>query len=435
MISTVPVNLALKQFTNQSSTLIHNELPLISGAAVDGSFFAHFNSLTLCSHTLRDKLPWFLIVLQKPRVIRQIRILNRYYFHERLSKLFIKTKMKAEHYFTDYDTDFKLFSYMPNTIAAAASESFTQDIPHFARTVLFYIEKTEELAICEIEMWSLKYLTKNNLTEISSSYLDQDNKGKAYDGNSNGDFNIIEVSCSHSKRGKNNWWKVDLQRKFTVFAVSIIGRANFLERLSDINIDVSKENKIPSIEQKPRCGSVLGQAPPSTTINCPKWTVGQYIEIIKFNQSDDEPLTLCEVDIFGYELQQNIRVIFFLFNETISFTRNSTKENDCHGNIKQMIEIFQLKLNSFKVDVKGIGIKQACYENKIIIIASLEENGYNINVCQQEEGDDGYFTSPDMFDTCVYYCNIQNRIIHKLSVYVSETDALLAKEIYIFVHI
>lgn len=430
------INLALNQFANQSSMYIQGDKHFPADGAIDGLFISNLYHGKYCSHTLQNFRPWLLVVLEKARIIRQIRILNRHSSLNRLSQLFIKTKLEAETYVTDYDTNYKVFAHMSELLADSSSKTFISDTPHLARTVLFFLDKNDSLTICEIEMWSIKNIDKNKTTYMNSDYigLSEYTGGYAFDDKSNGEFDYY-IKCSHTDNGAHNWWKVDLQKNLTIFVVSVIGRTSYSYRLKDVNIDVADIDRIPFPNQQPKCGKIPGEAPSYFTINCPQWTVGQYVEIIKVNPSDHEALTLCEVDIFGYEIGKKFKFQLFVVNEIAYFIQNSTKEIDCDGMIREIFDISRYNFKSVRIEVKGVGLIETYKKKSFSIVASNDKHVKDLNICEMIKEENGYSTSPDMFDICTFNCQIDSKTINLLTIFYRENIDIITKEIYIFLPI
>lgn len=106
-----------------------------------------------------------------------------------------------------------------------------------------------------------------------------------------------------------------MEGNYTIFAATIIGRIDYVERHRDLNFLVSDSDVVPSISQKANCGSFEGQVPSYLTIHCPQWTIGRYFSILKTNASDTSSLTLCEIDIFEYELNKSKETFFLIIQQ------------------------------------------------------------------------------------------------------------------------
>lgn len=431
--SFINVNLAFNKFANQSSTDLQHGLCYAS-KAVDGSFATPFN-LQTCTHTNTDDKPWFIVLLDKPTIVRKIRILNRSELSSILQKLYIKTKLNGESYITDYDDGFKTFAYMNDPIPGSYSKSFISSDLHYAKTILFYLNYTAHLTLCEVEMWSLTGVAKNKPTQHSSTLngnLDI-GSGAANDDNSNSFFGS-DIKCSHTKLEKNPWWKIDLLKKHTVFAISVIGRVSLSQRLRDLNFIISETNSTLSIAQIPNCNRYDGIMPAYYTIHCHQWTIGRYLSIIK-TYPHPEPLTLCEVDVFGYELEQTTELSILIIQQSNYFLVNSTKRKDCNGNLKEEINVEKFNVTSVGIEMKGVGLKFECEKRIFSFSLSFIEKMDDVNLCEIDKLENGYLTSSDLFDTCHFKCrNSHDKMIKSISFYHKENiGEIHPKEIYLFI--
>uniref|UniRef100_A0A3Q2VUK9 Fucolectin tachylectin-4 pentraxin-1 domain-containing protein n=1 Tax=Haplochromis burtoni TaxID=8153 RepID=A0A3Q2VUK9_HAPBU len=128
-----------------------------------------------------------------------------------------------------------------------------------------------------------------------SSTLSFATASKAIDGrrNSNG-------FCSHTAEDETNpWWRVDLQRSFTITAVKVTNRGDCCaERLdgAEIRIGNSLEN---NGNNNPRCASILHiNAGKTYTYRCDGGSMeGRFVNV--FLPGQPKTLTLCEVEVYA----------------------------------------------------------------------------------------------------------------------------------------
>ncbi|XP_055506263.1 fucolectin-1-like [Leucoraja erinacea] len=120
----------------------------------------------------------------------------------------------------------------------------------------------------------------------------------ANDGNSDNDFR--HGSCSRTRKSKNPWWRVDLTESFNVSDVIITNRADCCSdqlQGAEIRIGDSLENEGNSNKL---CGIADAVFGPKLIFICDGF-IGRYVNVII--PGPDKILTLCEVEIFGSELE------------------------------------------------------------------------------------------------------------------------------------
>uniref|UniRef100_A0A669B832 Fucolectin tachylectin-4 pentraxin-1 domain-containing protein n=1 Tax=Oreochromis niloticus TaxID=8128 RepID=A0A669B832_ORENI len=129
-----------------------------------------------------------------------------------------------------------------------------------------------------------------------SSTLSFATASKAIDGRRNSFYS--DGFCSHTAEDETDpWWRVDLQRSFTITAVKVTNRGDCCaERLdgAEIRIGNSLEN---NGNNNPRCGIIESLAgTPTYTFHCNEME-GRYINVII--PAPLRVLTLCEVEVFA----------------------------------------------------------------------------------------------------------------------------------------
>lgn len=428
ILQTTHVNIAFKQFTNMSST----DNVYYSYFAVDGAFETQLDGhVGNGIHTNYELRPWFLILFEKPYIFDTIRILNRDANIDRLTKLFIKTKLSPLRYVTDYsDVEFKTFAYMENSFGAAQSKTFQLAEPHFAQTIVFYLDKQGILTICEVEIYNLKSLAKGKPTDMLN-FTNSIESSRAVDGHTNWYHDRAGLYCSHSKLLLHNWWRVNLEKKSVIYAISIVGRVGFNDRRKNFMMSLSDTEIIPTINPENVCGFIKGNVPIYSTTRCKKWTVGQYLTIIKTSETDTLPLTLCEVDVFGEHLENDMKFTVIFSNGTSYRLENFDKIQDCSGHVKQIINISKYKLEKFKLNLKGVGLKEYC-ENKSISSGVI--NSVSMELCHLENVIDGYFTDRNADDSCTYECFCPFGKCESFEIYYEQSIQFRTRIIYIFLN-
>uniref|UniRef100_A0AAZ1XAS6 Fucolectin tachylectin-4 pentraxin-1 domain-containing protein n=1 Tax=Oreochromis aureus TaxID=47969 RepID=A0AAZ1XAS6_OREAU len=129
-----------------------------------------------------------------------------------------------------------------------------------------------------------------------SSTLSLATASKAIDGRRNSFYS--DGFCSHTAEDETNpWWRVDLQRSFTVTAVKVTNRGDCCaERLdgAEIRIGNSLEN---NGNNNPSCGMITSLAgTPTYTFQCNEME-GRYVIVIIPGKKTST--TLCEVEVFA----------------------------------------------------------------------------------------------------------------------------------------
>uniref|UniRef100_A0A3P8N916 Fucolectin tachylectin-4 pentraxin-1 domain-containing protein n=1 Tax=Astatotilapia calliptera TaxID=8154 RepID=A0A3P8N916_ASTCA len=106
--------------------------------------------------------------------------------------------------------------------------------------------------------------------------------------------------CSHTAEDETNpWWRVDLQRSFTITAVKVTNRGDCCaERLdgAEIRIGNSLEN---NGNNNPRCASISHiKAGKTYTYRCDGGSMeGRFVNV--FLPGQMKTLTLCEVEVYA----------------------------------------------------------------------------------------------------------------------------------------
>ncbi|XP_041361998.1 fucolectin-1-like [Gigantopelta aegis] len=144
----------------------------------------------------------------------------------------------------------------------------------------------------------------NKSTTMSSIFLIY-NSSFVVDGNLG---SCLETDgCGHTQPTDTKpWWMVDLQGKFVVHSVNITNRDLLPERLHSFVIETFSQNP----EGCSGAGSVVclnytgaGLPTGQTAFTCDQPTRGRFVRISKWYQkSSHDPLTLCEVQIYGTEV-------------------------------------------------------------------------------------------------------------------------------------
>ncbi|XP_039465888.1 uncharacterized protein LOC116319483 [Oreochromis aureus] len=156
------------------------------------------------------------------------------------------------------------------------------------------------LSLCEVEVYYGYPLPNVALKgeATQSSTLSVATASKAIDGRRNSFYS--NGFCSHTAEDKTNpWWRVDLQRSFTVTAVKVTNRGDCCaERLdgAEIRIGNSLEN---NGNNNPRCASISHiNAGKTYTFQCDGGSMeGRFVNV--FLPGQKKTLTLCEVEVYA----------------------------------------------------------------------------------------------------------------------------------------
>ncbi|XP_070786293.1 uncharacterized protein [Enoplosus armatus] len=132
-----------------------------------------------------------------------------------------------------------------------------------------------------------------NQEAVQSSQFYGGSAGRAVDGNRDPDFKSL--SCSHTKREANPWWRVDLQDVYRITAVMITNRDLAEKRLNGAEIWIGNSD---SSFLSHRC-AVISHIPKRRTFYFSCGAVeGRYVTVRL--PGSDKTLTLCEVEVFPY---------------------------------------------------------------------------------------------------------------------------------------
>ncbi|KAF3855677.1 hypothetical protein F7725_016400 [Dissostichus mawsoni] len=164
-------------------------------------------------------------------------------------------------------------------------------------------------------------LLKWKVTQSSIAF--NGNPERAVDGNLASVYN--QNSCTHTKKQRNPWWRLDLQKTYRINTVTITNRKDFAPIGSMVLRSVLE---IPSMP-----GATLIHLGPPKTFEC-NGMDGQYVTIVI--RGREEYLTLCEVKSPGQK--QNKWNIFSSECGIITHTGTS-KTFECNGMDGQYVTI------------------------------------------------------------------------------------------------
>ncbi|KAM9805377.1 fucolectin-like [Syngnathus typhle] len=125
---------------------------------------------------------------------------------------------------------------------------------------------------------------------------------KAIDGNRASNWR--QNSCSHTMRDMNPWWRLDLQKTYKIKTVIITNRRDCChKRINEAELRIG-DSLDDNGNANPRCTVILSiSAGQSKTFEC-NGMEGRYVNIVIPGRQ--EYLTLCEVEVYGEEANENV---------------------------------------------------------------------------------------------------------------------------------
>uniref|UniRef100_UPI0037E84108 uncharacterized protein n=2 Tax=Semicossyphus pulcher TaxID=241346 RepID=UPI0037E84108 len=288
------VNIARGGKVDQSSS--HGNA--VPERAIDGNRASNWGQGS-CTHTKKDKSPWWRLDLLKQYKVNTVTITNRRdCCHERLNGAELRIGDSLDN---NGNTNPKCASI--TSIGPGVSKTF-QCKGMVGRYVNIVIPgRAEYLTLCEVEV---KGQPTGNTPQTAvsiarggkvaqSSLHGNAVPERAIDGNRASNWG--QGSCTHTKKDKSPWWRLDLLKQYKVNTVTITNRRDCChERLNgaELRIGDSLDN---NGNTNPKCASITSIGPGvSKTFQC-KGMVGRYVNIVIPGRA--EYLTLCEVEVKG----------------------------------------------------------------------------------------------------------------------------------------
>ncbi|XP_052642776.1 LOW QUALITY PROTEIN: uncharacterized protein LOC128141744 [Harpia harpyja] len=246
-----------------------------------------------CSHTRREREPWWSVDLGGRRAVAAVVVKNRQdCCWERLRG--------AQVHVGDAPAERGRFNPVCGTITDAGPGSLSTiccaGLP--GRYVSILIPGREDaLVLCEVEVvlqgclplpggWGRPVAQSSTLNAISLA-------ANAVDGNGDADWEA--GSCAHTEKELEPWWRVDLGRRYTVDAVTVTNRRDCCwESLLGAQVHVG-DSLADHGKRNPVCGAILETGPGSTSTVCCNGLPGRYVSVIIPGREDF--LVLCEVEV------------------------------------------------------------------------------------------------------------------------------------------
>ncbi|XP_039456012.1 uncharacterized protein LOC116319484 [Oreochromis aureus] len=284
-------NLALKQTAVQSST---SGTVGIAGKAVDGNRDANYQSGS-CTLTNVESDPWWRVDLVNVYTIGTVMITNRQELENGLdgAEIWIGNS-------TAISNPESIRCAVISHIPSGQAFYFPCNSMKGRYVTVFLPGSAKVLSLCEVEVYYGYPLPNVALKgeATQSSTLSLATASKAIDGRRNSFYS--DGFCSHTAEDETNpWWRVDLQRSFTVTAVKVTNRGDCCaERLdgAEIRIGNSLEN---NGNNNPRCASISHiNAGKTYTYQCDGGSMeGRFVNV--FLPGQKKTLTLCEVEVYA----------------------------------------------------------------------------------------------------------------------------------------
>ncbi|XP_052330070.1 uncharacterized protein LOC118377339 isoform X14 [Oncorhynchus keta] len=276
-------NVALNGVATQSSLYKNRN----AYDAIDGKRNTHYES---CTHTLKDRNPWWRVDLLNVYRITDVTLTNRGdCCPERLDGAEIRIGNSLENNGIN-NSRCAVISHIP----AGESHTFQCNEMEGRYVVVVIPGRSEWLTLCELEVHGTPAgnVALNGVATQSSLYENR-NAYDAIDGKRNTHYE----SCTHTLKDRNPWWRVDLLNVYRITDVTLTNRGDCCpERLDGAEIRIGNSLENNGINNS-RC-AVISHIPAgeSHTFQCNEME-GRYVVVVIPGRS--EWLTLCELEVHG----------------------------------------------------------------------------------------------------------------------------------------
>ncbi|XP_062278424.1 uncharacterized protein LOC133983374 [Scomber scombrus] len=289
LIQLCPGNIARRGRATQSSIF---EIA-VAGRAIDGNGASNWRQGS-CTHTRKDFNPWWRLDLLKSYKVSTVTITNRQdCCPERLNgaEIRIGNSLNA-------NGNANPRCAMVRSIKGGASKTF-QCYGMVGRYVNIVIPGRQEyLTLCEVEVYGVPS-TGTNIARggkvTQSTLYGKAVPERAIDGNRASNWG--QGSCTHTQKNLKPWWRLDLQKSYTIHTVTITNRKDCCQnRINGAEIRIGNSLS-DNGNANPRC-TVISSIPAGNTktFQC-NGMVGRYVNIVIPGRK--EYLTLCEVEVYG----------------------------------------------------------------------------------------------------------------------------------------
>ncbi|XP_074539367.1 uncharacterized protein LOC141800603 [Halichoeres trimaculatus] len=264
--------------------------------AVDGNRASDWHQGS-CTHTNKDRHPWWRLDLEKRYKINTITIYNR---RDCCSNRLNGAEIRIGDRLDDHGNANPRCTVI-SSIPAGSSRTFQCKGMEGRFVNIVIPTRNEYLTLCEVEVTGEP--VENNPTAVvniargrtvaQSSIGFGGSPQRAVDGNRASDW--LKGSCTHTNNDKRPWWRLDLEKRYKINTVTITNRRDCCSnRLNGAEIRIG-DSLDDNGNANPRC-TVISSIPAgnSQTFQC-KGMEGRYVNIVIPNRK--EYLTLCEVEV------------------------------------------------------------------------------------------------------------------------------------------
>ncbi|KAI9999871.1 hypothetical protein NQD34_011714 [Periophthalmus magnuspinnatus] len=291
------VNLALRGEATQIDTW--DDLGDASNA-IDGNRESNYKKRS-CTHTSSNTAPWWRLDLHETYAITSIIITNRGdCCPERLDGAEIRVGNSLD----NNGNNNPLVATISH-IEQGSSKTFTLSQPVKGRYVNVFQPGNNFLTLCEVEVYGKKDETEDNVnlalrgeaTQIDT-HNDLGDASNAIDGNR--ESNYMKRSCTHTSSNTAPWWRLDLHETYAITSIIITNRGDCCpERLDGAEIRVG--NCLDNNGNNNPLVATISHIPSgvSKTFKVTGAVEGRYVNV--FLPGADKYLTLCEVEVYGYQ--------------------------------------------------------------------------------------------------------------------------------------
>uniref|UniRef100_A0A3B4GY66 Fucolectin tachylectin-4 pentraxin-1 domain-containing protein n=1 Tax=Pundamilia nyererei TaxID=303518 RepID=A0A3B4GY66_9CICH len=243
-----------------------------------------------------------------------------------------------------------------------------------------------------------------------SSTLSFATASKAIDGRRNSFYS--NGFCSHTAEDETNpWWRVDLQRSFTITAVKVTNRGDCCaERLdgAEIRIGNSLEN---NGNNNPRCASISHiKAGKTYTYRCDGGSMeGRFVNV--FLPGQKKTVTLCEVEVYAAPAGRALKTVqssviaAYGPSKGVDGCRNGNLDSGCCTHTLEDLDpwwrvdlLAVYKVSAVTIINRQDAVIERILGGKILIGNSLDQNGNQNPSC-------GMIESLDGTPTYTFQCN------------------------------
>ncbi|KAF3855678.1 hypothetical protein F7725_016401 [Dissostichus mawsoni] len=263
--------------------------------AVDGNLASVYNQNS-CTHTKKQRNPWWRLDLQKTYRINTVTITNR---KDCCSDRINGAEIRVGNSLNAKGNPNPICAVI-SSIEAGTSKTFECNGMEGQYVIIVIPGREEYLTLCEVEVTgqpsgTFDIAKGGKVTQSSIAF--NGNPERAVDGNLASVYN--QNSCTHTKKQRNPWWRLDLQKTYRINTVTITNRKDCCsDRINGAEIRVGN-----SLNAKGNPNTICAvissiEAGTSKTFEC-NGMEGQYVTIVIPGR--EEYLTLCEVEVTGTE--------------------------------------------------------------------------------------------------------------------------------------